>query len=197
MAVRLFVGNLPYDTTEPELKELFSQVGPLSFISLPTDRETGKLRGFAFVEFGDRAHAETSIRRFDGQMFKGRRLVVNEARERERGPGLGGPSRPPGPRYDSGPGAGATLPAPGAGKGAGNFGPDAAPKRARKKPKKGAESERRPKRPIPEITRTRYFGSDEEEDQEEQIEDDLFDDNFARRVDGDEDEDKGGVNEDI
>jgi RNA recognition motif-containing protein len=121
MAVRLFVGNLPYDTTESELKDHFSQVGPLSFISLPTDRETGKLRGFAFVEFSDRAHAESSIRRFDGQLFKGRRMVVNEARERERGTSPNAPSRPPSPRYESGPGATAAQPGPGGGRGAGEF----------------------------------------------------------------------------
>jgi hypothetical protein len=118
-------------------------------------------------------------------LFKGRRLVVNEARERERPTGAGAPYRPSAPRYESGTGAAAAQPAPGAGKSAGNFGPDAAPKRVRKKPKKGAEGERRPKRPIPEITRGQYFGGDEE-DQEDQREGDLFEDNFATRVDDEE-----------
>ena len=59
MPVRLFVGNLPYDTTEPDLREFFAPVGPLSTVIIPVDRETGKRRGFAFVEFSDPAHAET------------------------------------------------------------------------------------------------------------------------------------------
>jgi RNA recognition motif-containing protein len=181
MAVRLFVGNLPYDTTESELREHFSQVGPLSFVSLPTDRETGKVRGFAFVEFIERSHAEASIQRFDGQSFKGRRLVVNEARERERATGPGAPPRPPSPRQEFGSGAAAAQPVPGLSRGAGNFGPDAPPKRTRKKPKKGGDGERRPKRPIPEITRGQYLGGDED-DREDQFDDDPGEDNFASRL---------------
>ena len=69
MAVRLFVGNLPYSATEAALRELFSAVAPLSYIYLPIDRETGKPRGFAFVEFGDRSQAEEAIRRFNNQLF--------------------------------------------------------------------------------------------------------------------------------
>ncbi|MGH9831808.1 MAG: RNA recognition motif domain-containing protein, partial [Blastocatellia bacterium] len=57
MPVRIFVGNLPYNTTEAELREHFSAVGPLTYVSLPTDRETGQPRGFAFLEFNDRAQA--------------------------------------------------------------------------------------------------------------------------------------------
>src|SRR5215831_12223702 len=113
MAVRLFVGNLPYDASESEIREYFSQIGPLSFVSVPVDRETGKLRGFAFVEFGDRAHAETAISRFDGQLFKGRRLAVNEARERERGTGPAASARPPRSDYGPGPGPGAGQSDPG------------------------------------------------------------------------------------
>src|SRR6267143_6326025 len=86
MAVRLFVGNLPYSATEAALREHFSSIGPLSYIYLPMDRETGKPRGFAFVEFSDRAHAEDAIRRFNNQPFMGRPLAVNEAREREDRP---------------------------------------------------------------------------------------------------------------
>jgi len=187
MAVRLFVGNLPYDTNESEVRDLFSQIAPLSFVSLPTDRETGKPRGFAFVEYGDRSNAENAIRRFDGQLFKGRRLAVNEARERERPAGPGGAYRPSPPRLDSGAASSPAQPAPGFTKGSGNFGPDAPPKRTRKKPKKGGDTERRPKRPIPEITRGQYLGGDEY-DQEEQLEEDLFEDNFASRLDGGEGE---------
>jgi RNA recognition motif-containing protein len=187
MAVRLFVGNLPYDTTESEIRELFSQIGPLSFVSLPADRETGKPRGFAFIEYGDRALGESAISSFDGQLFKGRRLAVNEAREKERAPLPGAPSRLSAPKFDRGPGPTTAQPPSGIARTPGNYGPDAPPKRIRKKPKKGGDSERRPKRPIPEITRGQYFGGDEY-DQEEQLEGDLFEDNFASRLGGDEDE---------
>jgi cold-inducible RNA-binding protein len=65
MAVRLFVGNLPYDVTEAELRAHFAAIGPLSYLSLATDRDTGKPRGFAFVEFSARADAEDAIRRLN------------------------------------------------------------------------------------------------------------------------------------
>jgi RNA recognition motif-containing protein len=80
MAVRLFVGNLSYDVTEAELRAHFAAIGPLLYLSLATDRDTGKPRGFAFVEFSARADAEDAIRRFNNQAFKGRPLAVNEAR---------------------------------------------------------------------------------------------------------------------
>jgi cold-inducible RNA-binding protein len=92
MPVRLFVGNLPYDTTESDLRELFSPVGTLSAVIMPVDRETGKPRGFAFVEFSDTAQAEEASRRFNNQPFKGRNIAINEARAKENRP-------------DSGPGA--------------------------------------------------------------------------------------------
>ena len=85
MSVRLFVGNLAYDVTEAELVEFFSASGKPLSVRLLTDRETGKPRGFAFVEFSDAAQAEEAIRRFHQQVFKGRPLVVNEARPREEG----------------------------------------------------------------------------------------------------------------
>jgi RNA recognition motif-containing protein len=78
MSVRLFVGNLPYDATEADLREHFSAVAPLSYIYLPLDRETGKPRGFAFIEYSEQSHAQEAIRRFNSQMFKGRPLAVNE-----------------------------------------------------------------------------------------------------------------------
>ena len=83
MAVRLFVGNLPYDVTEAELRAHFAAIGPLSYISLATDRDTGKPRGFAFVEFSSQTDAEDAIRRLNNQSFKGRLLAVNEARARD------------------------------------------------------------------------------------------------------------------
>lgn len=83
MPVRLFVGNLPYDTTEAELREYFSAVGTLSFAQVAMDRETGRARGFAFIEFVDAAQAEEAIRRFNNQPFKNRPLAINEARPRD------------------------------------------------------------------------------------------------------------------
>src|SRR5262249_9102335 len=90
MSVRLFVGNLPYDATEDEIRQHFSTVGNLSYISIPLDRETGKKRGFAFVEFADAEQAQEAIRQFNNQPFKGRPLAVNEARAKETGPRPGG-----------------------------------------------------------------------------------------------------------
>ena len=87
MAVRLFVGNLSYSTTEADLRTYFATVAPPSHVVLPVDRETGRPRGFAFVEFLDRAHAEQAIQKFNGQALNGRPLSVSEARAREdRGP---------------------------------------------------------------------------------------------------------------
>jgi|YelNatPaOPRAMG01_1025707.scaffolds.fasta_scaffold21803_4 RNA recognition motif-containing protein len=85
MSVRLFVGNLSYDATEEELKALFAAAGPVAHVHLPKDRETGRPRGFAFVEFLEKSQAEEAIRRFNNQDFKGRPMVVNEARAREAG----------------------------------------------------------------------------------------------------------------
>ena len=94
MAVRLFVGNLSYTTTEADLRTYFGTVAPPSQVVLPVDRETGRPRGFAFVEFLDRAQAEQAIQKFNGQPFNGRPLAVSEARAREdRGPGGSAPGR--------------------------------------------------------------------------------------------------------
>jgi RNA recognition motif-containing protein len=117
MAVRLFVGNLPYDVTEAELRAHFAAIGPLSYLSLATDRDTGKPRGFAFVEFSARADAEDAIRRLNNQAFKGRPLAVNEARPRDAHAPASAP-RPPT----------AADPSTDAGR---DFGPDAAPRRRR------------------------------------------------------------------
>src|SRR5438067_12961367 len=109
MGVRLFVGNLPYDATEDEIRQHFSTVGNLSYVSIPLDRETGKKRGFAFVEYSDAKQAQEAIRQFNNQPFKGRPLAVNEARAKEAGPrpAGGGFRSPVGPR-PSGP----PMPAP-------------------------------------------------------------------------------------
>ncbi|MGD9903193.1 MAG: RNA recognition motif domain-containing protein [Vicinamibacterales bacterium] len=110
-AVRLFIGNLPYTATEEDIRSYFAQVGPPTQVVRPLDRETGRARGFAFVEYGERTVAEEAIKRFDGQLFMGRPLAVSEARARDdRGPG--------GPR----PGGGFGGPRPG-GMGPGPGGP--------------------------------------------------------------------------
>jgi RNA recognition motif-containing protein len=93
----LFVGNMPYGATEADLRSHFTAVAPPSQVVVPVDRETGRPRGFAFVEFLDRAHAEEAINRFNQQPFMGRPLSVSEARPREAGGGgAGGGFRPSG-----------------------------------------------------------------------------------------------------
>src|SRR3954447_13183547 len=111
--VRLFIGNLPYAASEAELREHLSGVGEPTQIVLPVDRETGRPRGFAFVDYADRAVAEAAISRFDQQPFKGRPLAVSEARPREERPA--GAPRPGGyaPRPGgAAPGGGGFAPRP-------------------------------------------------------------------------------------
>lgn len=161
MAVRLFVGNMPYGASEADLRAHFSAVGAPSQIVIPVDRDTGRPRGFAFVEFSERELAEQAIARFNQQPFMGRTLSVSEARPREersggyragggfggRPGGFGGP-RPPGggpggfrsgpPRSDAGPSR--------------NFGPPK--KKSAGSEKRWDARERGPKGPIKE----RYTG---------------------------------------
>jgi RNA recognition motif-containing protein len=87
---KLYVGNLPFSATEAELRQLFEQHGAVESVSVITDRETGRPRGFAFVEMGDTAGAEAAISRLDGRDFGGRTLRVNEATARPAGGGGGG-----------------------------------------------------------------------------------------------------------
>ena len=121
MAVRLFIGNLPYGASEADLRVHFAAVAEPSHVVMPVDRETGRPRGFAFVEFADRAAAEEVVKRFDAQPFQGRNLAVSEARAREdrppRPPGSFSP-RPAGPavwRRGWGGGGGFGGPRPGGG----------------------------------------------------------------------------------
>lgn len=79
---RLYVGNLPYSYGEMELRQLFSEVGRVDSVYLPIDRETGRPRGFAFVQMATDAEAEEAIARFDGGLADGRKLRVNIAQER-------------------------------------------------------------------------------------------------------------------
>jgi RNA recognition motif-containing protein len=84
----IYVGNLPYSTTESELEQLFAQHGQVSRASVVIDRETGRSRGFGFVEMPDDAQGDAAIAAMNGLDMGGRKLVVNEAKPREaRGDG--------------------------------------------------------------------------------------------------------------
>jgi RNA recognition motif-containing protein len=187
MAVRLFVGNLPYDATEDEIRQHFSSVGNLSYVSIPLDRETGKKRGFAFVEFADPQQAQEAIRQFNNQPFKGRPLAVNEARAREAGPRPAGGFRPgpPLPRPSGGPpmrgrtdfADPAAVERPSDRPARKNFGPDAKPARSRSQRFKPEGA----KKAFKEKFTGQIFGAeDEDEGQDIQI------DNFATGLDDQE-----------
>lgn len=80
MGTKLFVGSLPFRTTEDALRDAFSQAGNVTSINIITDRATGRSKGFAFVEFETEAEAKAAIEMFNGQDFEGRTIVVSEAR---------------------------------------------------------------------------------------------------------------------
>jgi cold-inducible RNA-binding protein len=186
MPVRLFVGNVSYEATEAQLREHFGTIGPVTYCYLPTDRETGRPRGFAFVEFGDDSHAHQAIDRLNNQLFRGRPLAVKEAQPRESRPmgagprSFGGPGGAPGPRpYSPGPG-GPPRPYGGPPRDAGfaggpggspaggrerNFGPDAPPK-GKRKPTYNRKDQQGPRGPIRTKTNNRIYSAfgDEEED---------------------------------
>jgi RNA recognition motif-containing protein len=87
----LYVGNLPFSATEADLRELFEAHGSIESINVITDRETGRPRGFAFVEMEDTESATKAMQALDGRDMGGRNLKVNEANERPpRGGGGGG-----------------------------------------------------------------------------------------------------------
>jgi cold-inducible RNA-binding protein len=91
MGTRIFVGNLPFDATDSDLQDLFGQAGAVTSASILQDRETGRSRGFGFVEMANQPDTTKAISMFNGKDFKGRALTVNEARPREeRGGGGGG-----------------------------------------------------------------------------------------------------------
>jgi len=90
MATKLYVGNLPFNTTENELQELFSQAGAVQEVMLMQDKFTGKSRGFAFVTMGSDQDAQNAISQINGKTIEGRALTVNEARPREQRPPGGG-----------------------------------------------------------------------------------------------------------
>jgi RNA recognition motif-containing protein len=95
MAKKLYVGNLPFSASEDDIRDLFSTYGEVNSVSLITDRETGRLRGFGFVEMDDEG-AREAIQSLDGKDFQGRNLKVNEAQEKpQRSGGGGGGGRGP------------------------------------------------------------------------------------------------------
>ena len=86
---KIYVGNLPFSATEDQVRALFSQHGTVESVSLPNDRETGRPRGFGFVEM-NQADAARAIQAVNGQDMGGRALRVNEAQDKPRGGGGGG-----------------------------------------------------------------------------------------------------------
>lgn len=175
MGTKLYVGNLNYNTTEDSLREAFSANGrEVASVSIIMDRETGRSRGFAFVEMATAEGAQQALQELDGADHEGRTLRINEAREREaRGPGgprsFGGPrpSGPGGPPGGFGGGGGYQGRPPGGGGGGfggppsggprpftggapppgRNFGPPAAPGGARRKEKeRGRDDDDRARR---------------------------------------------------
>jgi RNA recognition motif-containing protein len=212
VGVRLFVGNLDYSVNEMELRQHFSSVGQPAQVALPVDRETGRPRGFAFVEFADRAVAEEVIRQFNGQALKGRPLAISEAREREQrpftprppgGPGGGGGFGGGGGGFGGGGGGGGGF----GGGGGGGFGggggmppggggarPPRAPRefdgpdrrpaaKMKAKPERGG-----PKGPIRERNSGRMLDIDDPDEPDAEIDDDF--DDFATSKDSDREDDE-------
>ena len=97
MSARLFVGNLSHDTTSDEIRDLFSEVGPVESCQVITDRDTGSSKGFGFVEMDSKPNADAAKAKFDGQDLHGRALKVDEAKprtdSRNNGGGFGGSRR--------------------------------------------------------------------------------------------------------
>src|ERR671929_25363 len=95
MSMKLYVGNLPFNTSNQDLCDLFAQAGTVETANVVEDRETGRSRGFGFVEMSSKEEGEAAISQFNGKEINGRSLTVNEAKPREdrggsRGGGRGG-----------------------------------------------------------------------------------------------------------
>ena len=86
MSKKIYVGNLPFSSTEADLKDVFGRFGGVESVAVITDRETGRPRGFAFVEMEDESAASEAIRSLDGTDLDGRNIRVNEAQDKNRGP---------------------------------------------------------------------------------------------------------------
>lgn len=90
MSMKLYVGNLSFQTSNEDLEDLFAQAGTVESASIVTDRDTGRSRGFGFVEMSTKEEGETAIAQFNGREINGRNLNVNEAKPREDRSGGGG-----------------------------------------------------------------------------------------------------------
>ncbi len=90
MTMKLYVGNLSFQTSSEDLQELFAKAGTVESASVVEDRETGRSRGFGFIEMASKDEGEAAIAQFNGKEFNGRNLTVNEARPREDRGGRGG-----------------------------------------------------------------------------------------------------------
>lgn len=201
MSVRLFIGNLPYSATEADLRALFSEVAEPAQVVLPTDRETGRPRGFAFVDFAERDHAEQVINRYNGHPFSGRPLAVSEARAREDRPAgprpggygggfSGGPPRPSG-GFGGPPASGGFggprpggPPRPFAPRDPGGMTPTGPETRRARGPAKGPlrkQTYEKPRGPIKQRPVSRLY--DDDEDLEGAVVE--FDDPAASKLDGD------------
>lgn len=124
MGSKVFVGNLDYNTRREEVQAIFAEIGEIRDVFLPTDRETGRPRGFAFVEYANEEDAAKAIEKFNGHQLGGRALRVNAAEDRPRGapgsrPGGGGGGRPGGGGGGYGGGGGGYA---GGGGGGGGYG---------------------------------------------------------------------------
>jgi RNA recognition motif-containing protein len=87
LLMTIYVGNLSYQATDEDLRSVFAEYGSVKRVVLPTDRETGRMRGFAFVEMAEDAHEDTAISELDGAEWMGRQLRVNKAKPKEEGRG--------------------------------------------------------------------------------------------------------------
>lgn len=90
MSTKLYVGNLSFSVTSGDLEDYFGQAGTVESAKVIEDRDTGRSRGFGFVEMSSAEEASAAISQFNGQDFEGRNLIVNEARPREEGGNSGG-----------------------------------------------------------------------------------------------------------
>lgn len=93
MSAKLFVGNLSFETTSDEIRDLFSEVGPVESCQVITDRETGRSKGFGFIEMNSQAEANTAKEKFNGQDLHGRALKVDEAKPKNDSYSNGGGRR--------------------------------------------------------------------------------------------------------
>ena len=122
MGNKLYVGNLSYNVRDDDLQQAFAQYGSVSSAKVMMDRDTGRSKGFGFVEMGSDAEAQSAINGMNGQSLDGRAIVVNEARPREERPGgFGGGGRTGGGGFGGG-GGGRTGGGGGFGGGGGGYG---------------------------------------------------------------------------